>query len=106
MKTVTDYLFVEFEWLKKGHLEPYLTRIRYRVTQFSGFRGYGIRIQDRGSPYMNVKEGKKARHNRIHIDAHISEQELFNEVRSFISKKYGVEKEAVAFRWGKQQHQI
>ena len=95
MKTVTDYLFVEFEWLKKGHLESYLTRIRYKVTQSSSF--YRIHIEERGSPYG--WEEKKVRHNRIHVGAHTSEEELFNEVRSFISEKHGVEKEAVAFRW-------
>jgi len=33
------------------------------------------------------------------VDSHISESDLFQELRNYISKKYGIEKKAVAFRW-------
>ncbi len=47
-------------------------------------------------------EGCKSRKAFIVIDSRISETDLFNELRNYISEKYEVSKESIVFRWEKR----
>ena len=86
-----DFLFVEF--LNKKNI---LARLRYQVKQWH-FHFPRVQIIER-SQRLGFK-GYKSRKAFIVIDSRISESGLFQELRNYISEKYGVGKEAVAFRW-------
>jgi len=47
-------------------------------------------------------DGYKSRKAFIVIDSRISENDLFQELRNYISEKYEVSKESIVFRWEKE----
>jgi len=91
-----SYAFLFIEFPKK----TILTRLRYQVKQWH-FHFPRIQITER-SQRLGFK-GYRSRKAFIVIDSRISENDLFQELRNYISEKYGVSKESVTFRWEKEK---
>jgi len=61
-----------------------------------------VQITERGQRIgFEDRKARKYRKAFIIIDSRISENDLFQELRNYISEKYEVSKESIVFRWGK-----
>jgi len=96
MASSSGFLFIEF--LNKDKL---LTRSRYRIKTWK---------ENWHSPKVQIFEkkqrlkfgGRGAKRSFIVIDSYVSESDLFQELRNYISEKYEVSKESIVFRWEKE----
>jgi hypothetical protein len=86
-----DFLFIEF-----FNRKNVLTRLRYKVKQWS-FLFPRVQITERGQRLDF--QGRKSRKSFILVDSHTSESDLFEDLRSYVSEKYGVSNESIIFRW-------
>ncbi len=89
-----SYAFLFIEFPKK----TILTRLRYQVKQWH-FHFPRVQITERNQ--CVGFNGCKSRKAFIVIDSRVSESDLFQELRNYISEKYEVSKESIVFRWGK-----
>ena len=91
MPSFYTFLFIEF--LNKNNL---LTRLRYQINRWH-FHFPRVQITERGQRFGF--EGRKSRKAFIVIDSRVSENDLFEELRNYISEKHEVPKESISFRW-------
>lgn len=94
MASSSTFLFIEF--LNKDGI---LTRSRYGIKNWK-WRSRKIQIFEKKQPLLFG--GRGAKRAFIAIDSRISESDLFQELRNYISKKYEVSKESIVFRWEKR----
>ena len=98
MASSSTFLLIEF--LNKDGI---LTRSRYGIKNWK-WRSRKIQIFEKKQPLLFG--GRGAKRAFIAIDSHTSENDLFQELRYYISKKYEVSKESIIFRWEKMNSEI